>query len=636
MPLIAALCAAAVLAFCTSAAAGHLDLIQDENLEQYTATELSRGAPTLGVSSRALYREALEALEAGDRERAVGRLRLAADLSGDDADPLFTLARIEASRFDPAFLPHLVEAVRRLAGDFRSQSFLAANTLLVVAASFFGGLLVALVALLARSWPLVDHWFRERHPASIAVPPAGWIGGIALLGLLAMRLGLALYAAILFVVVWMAVSRRERFALAAAALVVAGISLVAGRAGPIAAGIDPASVTSRLALVNERGADERTLAAIESIRDDRFAAERAFAIGTLRYRAGEFEEAKKLLLEAVAAESGLAAAYLNLGNVYFCESDYDRALAGYQNALAIDSTNVLAHYNIGQAYIRMMLFAQSSDALERASEFGVEGYRATHASARIRNLTIYEAGFRASDLWRIAIREGEEIGGGALTAALRPWLLLPFDRLWIVLVAALLAAMTLRGRFPSAWRVFRCENCGRATCEICAGTNLGIALCPDCAGVVGGLSSVKVMEALLRHRRQKRASARSNAMRLARFFWPGAAAIIGGRTRSGILGAAVAIAALMLLAWRGPFFRDPRSIDVYTPIWMAALPAAILLFGWLAAARRRRPEEPRNYRILPPDVRVEADGREDTGRRPAESRPEAAAPEPLDAFLDSL
>lgn len=638
VPLLVALCVAGILAFCGPAAAGHLDLIDDESVERYTARELSLGAPTLGTSSRVLYREALAALEAGDRERAMNRLRLAADLSGDYADPLFMLARMEAMRLDPAFLPHLVEAVTRLAGNFGSQALLAANAFLVLSASLFAGLLVALVVLLLRSWPLVAHWIQERYPDSIAVPPAGWIGPIVLLGLLSMRLGLALYAAILFVVVWTVVGKRQRAALATVLLLLCGLSFLAGQSGPVAVGIDPGSVTNRLARINERGADGETIRAVESIRDNRFAAERAFAIGTLRARAGDGEAAKRHLLDAVAANGNRAETYLNLGNVYFREGDYDRALAGYQNALAVDSTSVLAHYNIGQTYIKLMLFAQSSVALEQASEKGIESYRAAHASARIRNLTVYEAGFRTPDLWRIAWREGRVAPGGMLTSPLRPWLLISFDRLWIVLGSALLAAFLLSRAAPEDWRVFHCENCGRATCERCAGTDLGIVLCPDCAGVVGGLSSVKVMEALLRHRRQKHDATRSVSTRIARWCWPGSAAIVDGAVLTGIARAGVAVAAALFLAWRGPWFRDPRSIDVVTPVWIVAVPAVLIALGWLAAARKKPTDESRNYRILPPDVRVAAEERRSPSPEPppAAKDPAPSAPEPLDAFLDSL
>ena len=220
---------------------------------------------------------------------------------------------------------------------------------------------------------------------------------------------------------------------------------------------------------------------------------------------------------------------------------------------------------------------------------------------------------------------------------MRAWLLVPFDRLWIALLAAFVAALVLPRAAPGDWRVYRCGNCGRATCDRCAGTDLGIALCPDCAGVVGGLSSVKVMEALLRHRRQKHDGRRSVSMRIARWCWPGSAAVLDGGVITGTLRAGVSIAAATILARLGPWFRDPRSIDVFTPAWLVVLPAALILLGWIAAARRKPEADGRNYRVLPPDLRIAAEERRPAATsEAAQSEPAPAAPEPLDAFLDSL
>ena len=99
-----------VLAFCTEAAANSLDLITNETLKAYTESELESGAPSIPVTSRILYRDALQLLHDGEKKKAVQELQLAADLTGDYAAPLFTLARVELFSANPDLAAIVMDA----------------------------------------------------------------------------------------------------------------------------------------------------------------------------------------------------------------------------------------------------------------------------------------------------------------------------------------------------------------------------------------------------------------------------------------------------------------------------------------------------------------------------------------------
>ena len=58
------------VAFCKPLLANPLNEIDNEILRSYTTTELQRGAWSLQVPARAVYLDAMESLEAGDRETA--------------------------------------------------------------------------------------------------------------------------------------------------------------------------------------------------------------------------------------------------------------------------------------------------------------------------------------------------------------------------------------------------------------------------------------------------------------------------------------------------------------------------------------------------------------------------------------
>ncbi|HER43426.1 MAG TPA: tetratricopeptide repeat protein [Candidatus Eisenbacteria bacterium] len=592
-----------VIAFCTDAETGPLDRIGDTRLRAYSYDEVTQGAPALLVPSRILYREGLELVEKGDWAGARERFLLASELSGDYPDPLLTLAKNEFLRLDPGFLPHTIEGFQRLASNFYVQAFVLANTALLVTAVSIGTLLLLLVYLLVKYWPLVDHSIREWYSVRCSFPPAGWVGIILAIALVSLRAGIALYIPILLLSVWVSLKLKERIAVSVLLIAVSALSFFAGHSNTFVPAMDPRSVTRRLSLINERGADNELFQLINEIDDARYRSERDYALGTLLYRLEILAEAGNFLLSSVSVDPEFAPAYVNLGNVYFKQGDFEKALAGYQNAISIDPEHILAHYNLGQTYIKKMLFAESSQSLKRANELGIEEYRTMHPSTRFSNMTIYEDGFGPGALWAMAHSEGAGRERVLFSEILQPYLLFPFDRLWILLAGSAIAAFVLGAKVPRSKSVFRCENCDRPACHLCADEELGVRLCRDCASVVDGLSSVKVIEALLRHRRQKVFKAAAKKIRKRTLLFPGAAQIYYGKTFAGACCISLCLAGVMLLLWNGIYFKDPSALERTTPLWQTIAPFAMLLYGVLASIAQKSKKAPKPFWILPPELR---------------------------------
>ncbi len=632
----ASLCLLLSVAFCKPADANSLDNIPGAELKNYSREELEHGAPSLHTTSRVLYREALDILGSGDWKEARSRLMLSAGLSGDYPDPMFTLARIELMHAHPDFVFHLVEGFRRLVSGYRNQALLAANLGLMTIFTAVFSLFLMLAAMTVKYWSFFDHRLRETYSRRFAFPPGRFVGALILVALLVARPGLAVYTAILLVFLWSYMNRREKAIVTCLVVFTSVLSLASGYSNIIVPGVDEGSVARRLSMVNVSGADPVLLDSIESIDDIRFPAEKEFALGTLKYRMGDYEEAKNHLLTSVALRGDFAPAYLNLGNVYFMMSDYNRALAGYQNVIAIDSTHAMAYFNIGQAYINKMLFAQSSSALNKAGENGLEKYRETHPAVMLRDLPVYDEGFSNRELWSIAWKES---GGGAdilVNRILAPWLLFPFDRLFWLLALSLAVAVTIGRRFPPAFNVSRCGNCGMATCPDCADTRTGIILCPDCARVIMGLSSIKVMEALLRHRRQKISGRHGVRKRLKMLLFPAATWISTEKTVRGFFALMAGVAAILFLAWSGFYFKDPSGTSFSVPVWKVVVPCAVLAAGYLISLRMKPAQEQKNFRVLPADYVPDAPAigkNVDTAPVIAETKTNE---DRFEAFLDSL
>ncbi len=603
-----------MVAFCKPLIANPLDEIDNEILKSYTTAELQRGAWSLQVPARAVYRDAMETLEAGDSDTARRKLILAARMSGDYPDPMFALARIDLRRGKTEFIVHLIEGYKRKVRGFYGQALLAANVVILSTAVSFAVLFLALIFLLVRHWPEYDHKIREMYGGKFAFPPARFIGPLLILGLLIARSGIAVYSALMMAVLWPVIGRREKAAILGVTIFICAVSFLTPRLESLTAAIDEGSVTRRLAMTNETGADSRLIRSIGSINDKRFSAEKDFALGTMKSRMGLYEEARDHLLASVSKRKDFEPAYLNLGNVYFRQGDFNRALAGYQSVIAIDSTNALAWFNIGQTYINKMLFAESSEALERAREFGIEEYNEANPATTLIEFDIYDCGFPAAELWRIAYREGGSGKSGILDGIFRPYLLFPLKWVWLLLAIAVAAGIILARAVPSSWKVFFCSNCSLTTCPDCSDTETGITLCHNCATAIGGLSSVKVMEALLRHRRQKVRSRGNRGRWLKMSVVPGSSKIILGSAGKGIFIMSIAAGAVFMLIWNGFYLNDPRSAGSAAPLIHQATAATIITLCWLSTFRSRKPREQINYRILPQDYRVE---------KPVEKKPAA-------------
>jgi tetratricopeptide (TPR) repeat protein len=591
------------VAFCTDADTEPLDRISDTRLKSYSYDEVTQGAPALIIPSRVIYREGLELLEQGDWEGARERLLLASELSGDYPDPLLTLAKNEFLRFSPDFLPHAIMGFQRLVSNFYVQAFVLANIALLVTVASIGTLLLLLVYLLVKYWPLIDHSIREWYSVKCSFPPAKWAGILLAMALISLRAGIAVYIAILLFAVWISLKLKERIVVLGLVLFVSALSFFADYSNTFVPPMDPGSATRRLSLVNERGANNELFLLINEIDDASCRSERDYALGTLLYRLEILPEARDFLLSSVSVNPDFAPAYVNLGNVYFKQGDYDKAIAGYQNAISIDPEHILAHFNLGQTYIKKMLFAESSQSLKRANELGIEEYKMTHPSTRFRNLTIFEDGFGTRELWLLAHREGSGRKHVLFSEILQPFLLFPFHRLWIMLIGCAALSLVLGARVPKSKKVFRCDNCDRPACHICADDELGVRLCRDCASVVGGLSSVKVMEALLRHRRQKVFKTSAKKIRKRTFLFPGASHIYYGKTFAGTLYISLSAAGVALLLWNGFYFKEPSALKQMTPLWQTITPIAMLLYGMLVSIAQKAPEASKPFWILPQELR---------------------------------
>ncbi|MFH1755900.1 MAG: tetratricopeptide repeat protein, partial [Candidatus Latescibacterota bacterium] len=284
------------------------------------------------------------------------------------------------------------------------------------------------------------------------------------------------------------------------------------------------------------------------------------------------------------------------GNVYYLQGDYAKALEGYRKASALDSLDAVCQYNLAQAYIKTFLLAESSDALKRASSSGIENVKQSYAANALKYFPVYPKMFSDRELWQISKIDGETYSGGHLWNILLPVThFTPRTSAWL-LSGALLFVLIIYRFVDRRKLTFQCANCGELTCENCCKDEDGRGFCESCAEVIEGVSSEKVISALLRRRRQAVIVKRRKSVRLLTSLIPGVRDIYYGRILRGTVIAGLFSISLILLWSRGMIVKDWNTIVTYIPLWKYIVFAGSGLAALLLSVLSKPPYDSKSFR----------------------------------------
>jgi Tfp pilus assembly protein PilF/TM2 domain-containing membrane protein YozV len=570
----------------------------EANLARHVDQQLKAGAVSLPLDAEVEYATALDQLRHGKLDDAKKHLQSSIALAPHFTDAYFTLARLEARRLSPDAIYWLVQGVIITTRSFEAQSLFLANAGVAIMLIFLITSGIMWLALVLRYFPFLAHrlgeWLSRRFNAS--KPRV-----CAYLLLFAPFLLIPSYpiaVALVMLTVWPFMARRERvvaFMSATAFAVLAWFAPWIDRYSPIA---DPGSLTSLIAQANESPADPTLAALIESTPSRGLDAEKETALGLLSMRTGEQEQAVGHFLNAVQKDPHNSLPYVNIGNVYYLNGQYDKALEGYRKAEQVNATDAVGQYNQAQAYIKTLLMDESSQALKRASQTGFDAIHDSFAERARDTWSIFPRIFGAEDFWRMAAVEGQHEHSAVMTSAMRSATGLSARAGFVIVVAALLLSL-IGARFVKPLKVaFQCSNCGEMTCSGCCSDTNGTILCKACGKVVGGVTSDKVLEALLRQRRQSVIVKRRKSIKLATMWVPGVRHFYYGRMVSGIAVATLFAGCLVSFLASGYILPRWSSLDYSTPLWQWILPALGVILTYTIAVMSRQLYEMRSTRSV--------------------------------------
>ena len=98
--------------------------------------------------------------------------------------------------------------------------------------------------------------------------------------------------------------------------------------------------------------------------------------------------------------------YINLGNVYFLQQQYGKALEGYRKAESIDPNDAVVQFNLAQAFIKTMLMKESSKSFRRSLAHGLIDIKEQYAKETVEFIQVLPSTYSNPQLWRMASIEG--------------------------------------------------------------------------------------------------------------------------------------------------------------------------------------------------------------------------------------
>jgi tetratricopeptide (TPR) repeat protein len=596
--------AGAVLAFCTALLVagailvGHAPAVfaAEENISRHVDQELRAGAVSLPLDAELEYAAALDDIHHGKLDEAKKRLQSSIALAPHFTDSYFTLARLEARRLSPDAIFWLVQGVVVTTRSFDAQSLFFANTGVAVMLIFLITSAIVWLALVLRYFPFLAHriaeWLSRRFNA--ARPRA-----CAYLLLFAPFFLIPAYPiaiALVMIAVWPFMARRERVVAFMSAAMFATLAWFApwiDRYSPIA---DPASLTSLIAQANESAADPTLAALIAATPSRGLESEKQTALGLLAMRAGQQEQAVGYFLSAVEKNPHNSMPYVNIGNVYYLNGEFDKALEGYRKAEQVNAGDAVGQYNQAQAYIKTLLMDESSQALKRASQAGFDAIHDSFAERARDTWSIFPRIYGAEDFWRMAAVEGQHEQAAVMSSAIRNATGVSPRLGFVIVVAALLLSLIVARIIKPLKVAFQCSNCGEVTCNGCCSDAHGTILCKACGKVVGGVTSDKVLEALLRQRRQSVIVKRRKSIKWVTMWIPGVRHLYYGRMAGGIAVATLFAGCVVAFFATGYILPRWSSLDYSAPLWQWILPALGIILSYTIAVMSRQLYEMRSTR----------------------------------------
>lgn len=442
--------------------------LDKKDLEQLYQMKLDKGIRNLSTLSLLLTRQATQARETGDLNRAIELATYASKLSPDIPQPYFELARtrFQSKPFQlDGVLPEILKGYRAKFNNYPASLTLFYHIFYILSNALLMAFIIFGIVVLWKYFSLYFYDIRRNMTQEIS---SLFVNGLKVFVLfIPFFLRLDISWAILFwsILLWGYVPARERQFIVIFLIVLVYLpfflrtssSFLNGPASDIVLEMNEAHHENW-----DKGTEEKLKAWSLSRSDDAGA---LFTLGLIEKKQGRYAQAEDFYRRAIERDPNLSEAYSNLGNVYLAQKQIQSAIASYQRAIELNPEKGSYYYNLYRAYSQETFLSGKSDkAFQKARQLDPEliQHYSTIEPSNMNRVVIDEV-FTTQMFWRRFLDQyiGKE---GLLFRLFKAWFeaipsALPL--LAPILFLAFLIGMT---RYTRAKRFLtRCPMCGSAT-----------------------------------------------------------------------------------------------------------------------------------------------------------------------------
>lgn len=209
------------------------------------------------------------------------------------------------------------------------------------------------------------------------------------------------------------------------------------------------------------------------------------AAGLVAKRMGDFRGAEEFFRELTRLESNSAAAFTNLGNIFFSTQRLDEAIAAYKKAIDLDPSQAEAHYNLGQVYLQKLRLNEAESHFQEARGLAPKRISYfTHIASRNPNRIMIDPTLKPMELWRRVWNGawGEEKMAATLWAHF--WDGIPLGLAEGALILLLLTIAALPKLLGERDLIRSCESCGQTLCSRCGRSMMTGKHCYPCRKIL--------------------------------------------------------------------------------------------------------------------------------------------------------
>ena len=441
------------------------------------------GIENMDVLSTVLLTEARRKSEKGDFESAVSLSEKAKQLAPNFPPAYFWKGNFILKHRPWKIFTILDEYVNGTNQLFKSAWILLYGIgagLLWIIGAFFVSTFIFVISIMSRYSPRLFHFVREISRGKLSTTALYFFLACIIIGPIWLGWAIAWIIPWWMVIFWVFMTKNEKIITVAFIILVS----ITGTWLPSWVSIILAKNSDVFIVMNQSIRNDTGIPSDLLIppQDDRNLSRARFsmAMGLQYKRAGKYDLALVKYSQAIESMPNDPRILINIGNVYFLQDDFNKAIDYYNSALELDSSYVEAHFNLAQAYRENLSFNEGEQHYQEAINIDPSRIQqVTDRADRGYAQTVLDVSHDLSEVLSEAwVKTGEvDIISKQLFASF--WgISLGSAPIMIIYLGLLLGV--LQWRSPSTSIPFSCSLCGKTICVKCQKHIFHLKICLAC------------------------------------------------------------------------------------------------------------------------------------------------------------